>query len=54
MLMEYIVPNLRIVAITEMIDVGAIEERLSQLLQLEEDSFVIGYHQNVEKDLHKV
>ena len=27
--MEYIVPSLRIVAITEMIDIGALEERLS-------------------------
>ena len=32
--LEYILPNLRIVVITEMIDVGAIEEILSQLLSL--------------------
>ena len=42
--MEYIVPSLRIVAITEMTDVGAIEETLSQLLHLEEDRFVAGYY----------
>ena len=30
--MEYVVPNLRIVVITEITDVGAIKERLSQLL----------------------
>ena len=48
--MEYIVPSLRIVAITEMIDVGAIEGILSQLLQLEEVHFVLGYHQRVEKE----
>ena len=37
MWMENIVPNLRIVVITEMKDVGAVEERLSQPVQLEED-----------------
>ena len=47
--MEYIVPTLRITAITEMIDSSAIEERLSQLVQLEEDHFIAGYHQNVYK-----
>ena len=52
--MKYIVPNLRIVAITKMPDVGAVKERLSQLLQLVEERFVVGYHQNVEKERQKV
>ena len=52
--MEYIVPSLSIVVITEMTDVGVVEERLSQLLQLEEYHFVAGYDQNVEKERHKV
>ena len=52
--MEYTVPNLRIVEITEMTDVGAVEERLSQLIQLEEECFVAGYHQNIEKERQKV
>ena len=51
--MEYIVPSLRIDAITEMIDLGAIEEILSQLLQLEEDLFMVGYYQRVEKERQK-
>ena len=48
--MEYIVPNLRIVAIIEMIDVGAVEERLLQLIQLEEEHFVAIYHQKIGKE----
>ena len=50
MLMEYIVSSLRITAIMEMIDVGAIEEILWQLVELEEERFITGYHQNVEKE----
>ena len=47
--MEYIVPILRIVAIKNMKDVATVEERPSQMIQLEEDCFVAGYHQNIEK-----
>ena len=43
--MEYIVPSLRIVVITKMIDVDAIEEILSQLVQLEEEFFIAKFHQ---------
>ena len=46
--MEYIVPSLRIVVIIEMIDVDSIEDRLLQLIQLEEELFVVGFHQKVE------
>ena len=52
--MEYIVPSLRIVVITEMIDVDAIEDRLLQLVQLEEECFITGFHQNIEKQRQKV
>ena len=48
--LEYIVPSLKIVVIIEMTNVGTIEERLSQLVQLEEDSFLADYHQFVEKE----
>jgi hypothetical protein len=34
------VPSLCVVAITDLSDSSAVEERLSQLLQLEEDRFV--------------
>ena len=42
--LEYIVPSLRIVMITEMIDVGSIKEILLQMVKLEEDLFFAGYH----------
>ena len=43
-----------IAAIMEMTDSGAIEEILLQLVQLEEECFSTGYHQNVEKEQKKV
>jgi transposase InsO family protein len=38
--MEYLVPSLRIVAFTDMDDTGVVQERLSQLVELEEDRFI--------------
>ena len=52
--MEYIVLRLRVVAIIEMADVDDVEDRLLQLVQLEEERFVVGFIQNVEKQRHKV
>ena len=34
--------------------VGPVKEILLQLMQLEEDRFIPGYHQNVEKERQKV
>jgi len=42
--MEYIIPSLRVVVFTDMKNFDADEERLSQLIQLEEDRFVAGFH----------
>ena len=50
MTMEYIVPIPRVFVITQMTYVGAIEEILLHIVQLEEDHFVVGYHQNVENE----
>ena len=44
MSMEYILHILRIDVIIEMKDVGDAEKILSQLLQLEQDHFIVGYH----------
>ena len=44
MSMEYIVLSLSIVAVTKMNDVGALEEILLQLVQLEEERFITSYH----------
>jgi hypothetical protein len=42
--MEYLVPSLRIVAFTNMDDISVVHERLSQLVKLEEDRFITGFH----------
>eukprot|EP00253_Pinus_taeda_P033738 PITA_33738 len=47
--MEYIVPSLRIAALTGMTDWGALGERLAQLAELEEEIFLVGFHQQVQK-----
>jgi hypothetical protein len=51
--MDFIVPSLHIATITDLSDSGAVEERLSQLVQLEEDHFVAGFHQQVQKAREK-
>lgn len=45
--MEYIVPILRIAALMDMADLEALEEQLAQLMELEEDRFLVGFHQQV-------
>ena len=47
--MDYILPSLRIAQITGMTDTDTVEERLAQLLALEEDRFIVGFHQKVQK-----
>lgn len=51
--MEYIVSILRIVALTEMADRETLEEWLTQLMELEEDYFLVGFHQQVQKECEK-
>lgn len=47
MSMKYILPSLRIIAVTKMADHDVMEEHLMQLLALEEDRFMAGSHQRV-------
>jgi transposase InsO family protein len=47
--MDFIVPSLCIVVMTELMDSDVVEERLSQLMALEEDRFFAGFHQQVQK-----
>jgi hypothetical protein len=47
--MEFIMPSLCIVALTELTDLGVVEIRLSELVELEEDRFVKGFHKQVQK-----
>ena len=44
MSMEYIIPHLRIAQITEIVDTYMMNERLVQLLSLEEDRFIVESH----------
>ena len=52
--MKYIVIILRFVVITEMTDVDVVEEILIQLIHLEKERFVAGFHQNIEKQRKNV
>ena len=45
--MEYIVPSLRIAALIGMVNCGALEERVTQRAELEEDRFLAGFHQQI-------
>ena len=47
--MEYIVPSLCIAAFTNMAEPNIMEERLAQLVALEEDRFISNFHQQVQK-----
>ena len=51
--MEYIIPSLRIAQITKMANIDTMNERLAQLLALEEDRFIAGFHQKVQKAREK-
>jgi hypothetical protein len=49
-LMKCLVPSLRISALTNMDDTDIVREKLSQLVELEEDIFIVGFHQQVQKE----
>jgi hypothetical protein len=51
--MKYLVPSLRIVSFIDMDDIGVVRERLAQLVELEEDRFIAGFHQQVQKGREK-
>ena len=45
--MEFIVPSLRVIAMTNLTYTNAIRRRLEELMKLVEDIFIAGFHQNV-------
>ena len=51
--MEYVVPTLRISMMTDMADEETLNERLLHLVGLEEDHFIVGFHQQVQKEREK-
>jgi hypothetical protein len=42
--MEYLVPSLRIATFIDMDDTGVVQERLAQMVEMEEDRFIVGFH----------
>jgi len=52
--MEYVIPSLKITTLTDLVDEEIVEERLLHLVELEEDRFVAGFHQQVQKNIVKV
>jgi len=48
--MEYLVPSLRIATFTGMDDIDIVQDRLTQLIELEEDRFIARFHQQVQKE----
>jgi len=51
--MEYLVLILRISSFIDMDDTSVVRERLSQLVELEEDRFIVGFHRQVQKEREK-
>jgi hypothetical protein len=51
--MEYLVPSLRLAAFTGMDDTGVVQDKFAQLLELEEDILIAGFHQQVQKEREK-
>jgi hypothetical protein len=47
--LEFLVPSLCIEAITHMTERGTVQERLNQLMTMEEDRILAGFHQQVQK-----
>jgi hypothetical protein len=51
--MEFIVPSLHVVVLTDIIDSSTVEKRLLEIVELDEDNFVAGFHQQVQKAREK-
>jgi hypothetical protein len=52
-LMEFILPSMCIATINDLEDFFIVEEIFSQSVHLEEDQFVTGFHQQVQKEREK-
>ena len=51
--LEFLVPSMRIATITNMTEWGTVHERLNQLMIMEEDRIMEGFHQEVHKTRDK-
>jgi hypothetical protein len=52
-LMDFIMPIMHVPMINDLSESSIVEERFSQFVQLEEDQFSIGFHQQVNKAREK-
>jgi hypothetical protein len=46
---EFLVPSLCVATITNMIERGILQEMLSQMMMMDEDMILVGFHQEVHK-----
>ena len=53
-LLEFLVPILLVATITNITERGVVQESLSQLMLMEEDRILAGFHQEVQKSRDKV
>lgn len=51
--MEYIAPSLCIASLIDMANGETLEEQLTHLMELEEDCFLLGFHQQAQKECEK-
>jgi hypothetical protein len=47
--LEFLVPSLRVAVITNMTEQGTVQDKLNQMMIMEEDMILAGYHQQVQK-----
>lgn len=47
--MEFIVPSVRVASMTNLMEEDVAQKHLQELMEIEEDRFVVGFHQKVEK-----
>jgi hypothetical protein len=52
-ILDYLIPSLHISTIIDMTKRGATQERLAQLMELEEDIIIVGLHQEVQREKNK-
>jgi hypothetical protein len=48
--MEYLVPSLIIATFMGMDDIDVVQDKIVKLIELEEDNFIVGFHQQVQKE----
>ena len=51
--LEFIVPSLCVATVMNMTERGTIQDRLNQLMIMEEDRILAGFHQQVQKERDK-